>query len=88
MDWFLYDNGLRHERVQVVHASLVNLRQFFFVILSDLDMFCFSTFSNEIWSNNFKALRSSLLKRLRRLLRSVTYGSVRVVDDMSLVSLW
>ena len=22
MDWFLYDNGLRHERVKVVHVNI------------------------------------------------------------------
>ena len=22
MDWFLYDNGLRHERVKILHLSL------------------------------------------------------------------
>ena len=34
MDWFLYDNGLRLERVKIDPVSLVNQTHFYFVILS------------------------------------------------------
>ena len=27
MDWFLYDNGLRHERVKKNHEKIVNILQ-------------------------------------------------------------
>ena len=34
MDWFLYDNGLRHERVKAIQAILQFLPHYHFIMFS------------------------------------------------------
>ena len=38
MDWFLYDNGLRHERVKKTFSMIVNMNSNYFILIHKLNL--------------------------------------------------
>ena len=55
MDWFLYDNGLRHEKVKCVFIDILNEYSFGFRVQE------FNAYWNEFWMSLTKRIKTSLI---------------------------
>ena len=83
MDWFLYDNGLRHERVNSIAAAyeiflyIINSMIYKYIIFKKLFQYQITTLLGAKELNNFRSSRTEVFLGKGANLQENTHAEVR-----------